>query len=91
MIEPELFAMAKKIDSKELPLDPNAYALAVYDGYEKLWKRQATEAERARIIALLEGDIAICKEFGHQDNDADCDAGCDAVRHCIALIKGEIE
>ena len=47
--------------------------------------------ERERIIALLEGDIVICKEFGHQDNDADCDAGCDAVRHCIALIKGEIE
>jgi hypothetical protein len=47
--------------------------------------------ERERIVALLEGDIAICKEFGHQDNDADCDAGCDAVRHCIALIKGEIE
>ena len=45
--------------------------------------------ERERIIALLEGDIAICKEF--EDNDADCDAGCDAVRHCIALIKGEIE
>jgi hypothetical protein len=60
MIEPELSAMAKKIGSGELPLDPNAYALAVYEGYEKLWKRQATEAERERIVALLESLKCAC-------------------------------
>jgi hypothetical protein len=88
MIEPELSAMAKKIDSGELPLDPNAYALAVYDGYEKLWKRQATEAERARIIALLEArryDLASCLK------DDDCAVRADAIEVCISDIKGEIE
>jgi hypothetical protein len=88
MIEPELSAMAKKIDSGELPLDPNAYALAVYEGYEKLWKRQATEAERERIIALLEArryDLASCLK------DDDCSVRAEAVDVCISDIKGESE
>jgi hypothetical protein len=88
MIEPELLAMAKKIDSGELPLNPNAYALAVYEGYEKLWKRQATEAERERVIALLEArryDLASCLK------DDDCAVRADAIEVCISDIKGEIE
>jgi len=75
----------QKFVQKEIRENANPYPTSVQSF------NAGVESERERIIALLEGDIAICKEFDHEDNTADSKACCDEVRHCIGLIKGEIE
>lgn len=60
-IPSELLKMAETIDSESLPLDPNAYTLALYDGFFRLWTRYGAEAERERIIALIENSVRDCK------------------------------
>ena len=91
MIEPELLQMAQKIDSGTLPLDPNAYALTVYEGYYKLWRREAANEERERIVALL-SDYLLDK-LPNDDGEVEPSQPheWDGLEKAIALIKGKTD
>ena len=86
-IPSELLKMAETIDSESLPLDPNAYTLALYDGFFRLWTRYGAEAERERIIALLEAEHSEFT-YQHQENKRVYIDDCSAC-FAIALIKGD--